>query len=192
MALKAIIYKAQVQLADLDRNVYGDRSVTIARHPSETDERLLVRLLALALNAPAEPDQGTLELARDMWEPDEPSLWQKDPTGRITHWIDVGQPDEKRLLRTSARVDRMSVYCFSANAPVWWRDLEPRLVRLRNVTVWQIPAGESQALAALAQRSMQLQVTIQDGTIWVGDGTQSVEINPRRLLGPVAPAPPHR
>lgn len=192
MALKAIIYKAQVQLADLDRNVYGDRSVTIARHPSETDERLLVRLLALALNAPAEPDQGALELARDMWEPDEPSLWQKDPTGRITHWIDVGQPDEKRLLRTSARVDRMSVYCFSANAPVWWRDLEPRLVRLRNVTVWQIPAGESQALAALAQRSMQLQVTIQDGTIWVGDGTQSVEINPRRLLGPVAPAPPHR
>ncbi|MFM7099556.1 MAG: YaeQ family protein [Verrucomicrobiota bacterium] len=185
MALKATIYKAQVQLSDLDRNVYGDHSVTLARHPSETDERLLVRLLALALNAPADRDQAPLELAKDMWEPEEPSLWQKDPTGRITHWIEVGQPDEKRFLRTSARVDRMTVYCFSSSTPVWWQDLGHRLTRLRNLTVWQIPARESQALAALAQRTMQLQVTIQDGTIWVGDGTQSVEINPRRLMGPV-------
>lgn len=183
MALKATIYKAQVQLSDLDRNFYRDHSVTIARHPSETDERLLVRLLAFALNAPDERDPCPLELAKDMWEPDEPSLWQKEPTGRITHWIDVGQPDEKRFLRTSARVDRMTVYTFSSSTPIWWRDLESRLTRLRNVTVWQIPAKDSQALAAMAQRSLQLQVTVQDGTIWVGDGTQSVEINLVRLMG---------
>lgn len=186
MALKATIYKAQVQLSDLDRNVYSDHSVTIARHPSETDERLLVRLLAFALNAPGDSAGSPLELAKDMWEPDDPSLWQKDPTGRITHWIEVGQPDEKRFLRTAARVDRMSVYSFSSSTPIWWQGLESRLTRLRNVTVWQIPAPESQALAALAQRSMQLQVTVQDGTIWVGDGSQSVELNLRRLLGPDA------
>ena len=185
MALKATIYKAQVQLSDLDRNIYCDHSVTIARHPSETDERMLVRLLAFALNAPGDGEEPPLELAKDMWEPDEPSLWQKDATGRITHWIDVGQPDEKRFLRTSARVDRMSVYSFSSSTPIWWRELEPRLTRLRNVTVWQIPPKESQALAALAQRSMQLQVTVQEGTIWVGDGTQSVEINLVRLMGPM-------
>jgi uncharacterized protein YaeQ len=93
MALKAIIHKAQIQISDMDRQVYADHSVTIARHPSETDERMLVRLLAFALNAPSDVGDAALEFAKDMWEPDEPSLWQKDPTGRITQWIEAGQPD---------------------------------------------------------------------------------------------------
>ncbi|HTH49620.1 MAG TPA: YaeQ family protein [Candidatus Limnocylindria bacterium] len=185
MALKATIYKARIQLSDLDRNVYGDQAVTIARHPSETDERLLVRLLAFALEAPPGQDEPALELAKDMWEPDEPSLWQKDATGRISHWIDVGQPDEKRLLRTSARVDRLTVYSFASSTPIWWRDLAPRLTRLRNLTVWQIPAEQSQALAAVAQRTMDLQLTVQDGSIWVDDGTHSVEVTRQRLYGPI-------
>ena len=187
MALKATIYKARVQFSDLDNNVYADHAVTIARHPSETDERLLVRLLAFALNAPASRDEGALEFAKDMWEPDEPSLWQKDSTGRITHWIEVGQPDERRLLRTSARVDRLTVFSFGTSTPIWWRDLEPRLTRMRNLSVWQIPAGQSPALAALAQRTMQLQVTVQDGAIWVDDGSRSVEVAPKRLWGPPEP-----
>lgn len=181
MALKATIYKAQVRLSDLDRNVYGEHSVTIARHPSETDERLLVRLLAFALNAPVDPDQATLEFAKDLWDADEPSLWQKDATGRVTHWIEVGHPDEKRLLRTSARVDRITVFAYGTATPVWWKGLETRLTRVQNLSVWQIPAAQSQALAGLAQRSMQLQLTIQDGAIWVDDGTRSVEVAPQRL-----------
>ena len=184
MALKATIYKAEIELSDLDRNVYCDHSVTVARHPSETDERLLVRLLSFALNAPADQDENPLQLAKDMWEPDEPSLWQKDLTGRVTHWIEVGQPDEKRLLRTAARVDRMTVYSFNSSTPKWWKDLENRLTRLRNLTVWQIPSKQSQALADLAQRTMKLRVTVQDGSIWVGDGVQSVEITLHRLMGP--------
>ena len=184
MALKAIIHKAQIQLSDMDRNVYCDHSVTIARHPSETDERLVVRLLALALNAPASTDETPLELAKDMWEPDEPSLWQKDATGRVTHWIDLGQPDKKRLLRTSARVERLSVYTFHSNALAWWKDLENRVTRLRNLTVWQIPSQQSQGLAALVQRTMALQVMVQDGSVWVGDDTRSIELTLRRLRGP--------
>lgn len=184
MALKATIYKAQIQFSDIDRNVYTSHAVTIARHPSETDERLLIRLLAFALNAPAAEDQGTLEFAKDMWEPDEPSLWQKDPVGRITHWIEVGQPDEKRLVRTSARVDRISVFSFSASTPIWWKGLELRVTRIRNLTVWQIPSDQSQALAVLAQRTMQLQVTVQDNAIWVEDGDHSVEVTLKRLWGP--------
>ena len=181
MALKAIIHKAQIQLSDMDRHVYCDHSVTIARHPSETDERLMVRLTALALNAPSSQDESPLELAKDMWEPDEPSLWQKDPTGRIQHWIEVGLPDERRLLRVSARVDRITVYGFATNTAAWWKELEPRLTRLQNLAVRQIPSAQSQALAALAQRTMQLQLTVQDGAIWVDDGQKSVEVTPLDL-----------
>jgi uncharacterized protein YaeQ len=186
MAIKATIYKAEVQLSDIDRGVYGDYPVTIARHPSETDERLLIRLLAFALNVPADSDHGALEFAKDMWDPDEPSLWQKDYTGAILHWLEVGQPDEKRLLRATARVGRVSVYSFSSSTPIWWKGIESKLTRARNLTVWQVPPEQSAALAALAQRTMELQVTVQDGAIWVGDGTHSIEVAPQRLYGPPA------
>jgi uncharacterized protein YaeQ len=147
MALKATIYKATVQLSDIDRGVYGDYPVTIARHPSETDERMLIRLLVFALNVPADGEHGALEFAKDMWEADEPSLWQKDLTGRLRHWIEVGQPDEKRLLRAAARVDLVSVYSFSSSTAIWWKNL-----------------------------------AVQDGAIWVGDGTRSIEVAPVPLL----------
>jgi uncharacterized protein YaeQ len=186
MAIKATIYKANIHLADIDRGLYADHAVTVARHPSETDERLLIRLLAFALNVPADTDHGPLEFAKDMWDPDEPSLWQKDYTGDIVHWIEVGQPDEKRLLRMASRVGRVSVYSFSSSTPIWWGGLAPKLTRLRNLTVWQIPAEQSEALAALAQRTMELDVTVQDGGIWLGDGQRSLEVTPQRLLGPAA------
>jgi uncharacterized protein YaeQ len=183
MAIKATIYKADINLSDIDRGLYADYPVTIARHPSETDERMLIRLLAFTLNVPADRDHGELEFAKDIWDADEPSLWQKDYTGEIVHWIEVGQPDEKRIVRTTARVGRVSVYSFAASTPIWWKALEPRLTRLRNLSVWQIPAEQSQALAAFAQRTMALQVTVQDGAIWVGDGTRSIEVAPVRLCG---------
>ena len=184
MALKAIIYKANVQLSDIDRGVYGDHPLTIARHPSETDERMLIRLLAFALNVPADDEHGTLDFAKDMWDVDEPALWQKDLTGQIiSHWIEVGQPDEKRLLRTTSRVGRVSVYSFASSTSVWWKAIESKLTRAQNLTVWQIPSEQSRALAALAQRSMELQVTVQDGAIWVGDGSRSIEVAPVRLFG---------
>jgi uncharacterized protein YaeQ len=119
-----------------------------------------------------------------MWDIDEPSLWQKDYSGGIVHWIEVGQPDEKRVLRMTARVERVSVYSFSSSTPIWWQGIATKLTRARNLTVWQIPAAQSESLAALAQRTMELQVTVQDGGIWIGDGTRSIEITPQRLYGP--------
>ena len=182
MAIKATIYKAEVQLSDIDRGLYGDYSVTIARHPSETDERMIIRLLAFALNVPPDGDHGPLEFAKDMWDADEPSLWQKDYTGDILHWIEVGQPDEKRLLRMAARVGRVSVYSFSSSTPIWWQGIEGKLSRTRNLWVWQVPPEQSEALAALAQRTMELQVTVQEGGIWVGDGVRSIEVGPVLLM----------
>lgn len=181
MALKATIYKAQLQLADMDRAIYGEHALTIARHPSETDERMMIRVLAYALNTPARADHGALELAKSLWDTDEPDLWQRDLTGQIVHWIDVGQPDERRILRASPRAERVSVYAFASSTPVWWAQIASRLTRARNVAVWRIDAAESQALAALTQRSMQLQISVQDGTVHLSDTTRSVEITPLRL-----------
>ena len=181
MALKATIYKANLQLADMDRNVYGDHGVTIARHPSETDERMMMRVLAFALNVPADNHNGDLDFAKSLWDTDEPDLWQKDLTGQIVHWIDVGQPDDKRMMKSSPKAERVSVYAFASSTPVWWSGVATKITRARNLTVWQVPAEQSQALAALAQRTMQLQVTVQDGTVWIGEGQRSVEVSPERL-----------
>ena len=183
MALKATIYKANLQIADMDRNVYVDHAVTIARHPSETDERMMVRLLALALNLPADTDDGTLELAKDLWENDEPALWHKDLTGEVRHWIEVGQPDDKRLLRAAGRARRVSVYSYAASTPIWWAGIANKVARASNIAAWQIDATQSLSLETLAQRSMQLQLTVQDGTAWLGDGQQSIEITLQRLGG---------
>lgn len=181
MAIKATIHKAILQIADMDRNVYVDHAVTIARHPSETDERMMVRLLALALNLPADPNHGMLEFAKDLWEADEPALWHKDLTSELKHWVEVGQPDDKRLMKAAGRADRVSVYSFSHSTPIWWAGTAAKITRATNVAVWQIDAAESQALAELAQRGMQLQISVQDGTAYIGDGERAVEITPRRL-----------
>jgi uncharacterized protein YaeQ len=183
MALKATIYKATLQLADMDRNVYGDHAVTIARHPSETDERMMVRLLAYALNAPAGDEHGALEFAKDLWDPDEPALWRRDLTAQIEDWIEVGQPDDRRMMRASPRAARVAVYSYSASTPVWWAGVATKVTRAANLHVWQVPPAQSQALAALAQRTMQLQVTVQDGTAWIADGERTVEVTPVRLYG---------
>ncbi len=181
MALKATIFKARLSLADMDRGLYVDHALTLARHPSETDERLLMRVLAFALNVPADDRDGTLEFGKGLSDTDEPDLWHRDLTGRIRHWVEVGQPDEKRLLRAAGRADQVTVYAYAASTPIWWAGIAGKIARAANVRVWQVEAAQSQALAALAQRTMQLQVSVQDGTCWVGDGETSVEITPQRL-----------
>lgn len=181
MALKATIYKAQLQLSDMDRGLYGDYALTIARHPSETDERMMIRVLAYALNVLADDSSGQLELAKDLWDVDEPALWHKDYTDAIRQWIDVGQPDDKRLMRAAGRAERVTVFSFSSSTPVWWKGIESKLSRAENLTVWQIEAEQSRALEKLAARSMQLQVSVQDGTLWVSTAKDTVEITPVRL-----------
>ena len=183
MALKATIYKAQINLADMDRNVYVDTALTIARHPSETDERMMIRVLALALGWPSNTNEGTLELAKDMWDVDEPALWHKNFSDEILHWVDVGQPDDKRLMKASGRARQVSVWAFQNSTPIWWEGMVNKVSRASNLTVWMVPTEESQALSKLAQRSMQLQFTVQDGTVWVNDGQTTVEIAPVKLKG---------
>lgn len=183
MALKAIIHKACVSFSDLDRNVYSDHTLTLARHPSETEERMMIRLLAFVLNAPENNDLGKLEFGKDLWEADEPALAQHDLTGLLMHWIELGQPDEKKLVRVCGRSKKVSVYSFASNAAAWWAGLAGKFTRVSNLTVWQIPAAESVALGGLAQRSMNLTLTIQEGVLFVGEGDRTVEIRMVKLCG---------
>ncbi len=181
MAIKATIYKAHLQIADMDRNVYGEHSLTLPLQPSETEERLMARLLAFALNVPADDRNGPLQFARGMADADEPDVWQKDLTDQLLHWIEVGQPEERRLAKACGRAGKVTLYIYSGAAHIWYAGIANKITRLRNLEIWQLPAEQSQALAALATRSMQLQISIQDGHVYVGDGSTTVEVVPQAL-----------
>ena len=184
MALKSTIYKAQLQIADLDRQLYADHALTLALHPSETEERLLVRLLAFALNVPHDTDRGALQFARGLSDSDEPDLWQHDLSGQLVQRSELGQPDDRRLSKACARAERVTIYCYGSAADIWWAGIRNKLTRLQNLSIWQIPAAQAQALAALAQRGMQWQLTVQDGHVWLSSGDDSLELLLQRLMGP--------
>jgi uncharacterized protein YaeQ len=180
MALKATIYKADLQIADMDRHVYGDHALTIARHPSETDERMMVRVLAYALNA-----QEGIAFTKGLFDVDEPDVWVKNLAGEITLWIDLGQPDEARIRRACGRSERVIVLCYNSSCEVWWKQIASKLSRFSNLTVLQLPAATAQALTALAARSMRLQCMVQDGEIWINSEAQSVPVALTTLQSPV-------
>ena len=180
MALKSTIFKAELQLADLDRSHFGDYSLTIARHPSETDERMMVRLLAFALHA-----SDSLVFGRGLSTEDEADLLDTDLTGAIERWIDVGLPDERRVRRACGRAARVVVYLYGGRtADMWWEANRDKLARLDNLAVFKLPAETTRALGALAARTMQLQATIDGGSVWLLAGDTTLQVDPEPLKRP--------
>jgi len=177
MALKATIYKAELQLSDLDRQHYGSYSLTLARHPSETDERMMVRLLAFALHA-----SEHLSFCKGISDEDEPDLWEIDLGGNLERWIEVGLPEEKRIRKACGRARQVVVITYSGRtAELWWQQNQAALARQDKLTVLQLPAAQSQALAALAERTMNLTCTLQEGQIWLSSGPRDLQLEPRYL-----------
>ncbi len=177
MALKSTIYKADVSIADVDRGYYADHSLTIARHPSETDERMMVRLLAFALFA-----QERLEFGRGISTEGDADLWRHDLTGAIEHWIDVGLPDEREVRRACGRAERVDVVAYGGRAvALWWQAARATLERQDRLGVIEVPIEASQALARMARRTMRLHFTIQEGHVSVTDESDAVEIAPSVL-----------
>lgn len=173
MALNATIFKTDLTITDMDRGHYATHALVLARHPSETDERMMVRLLAFALNA-----GEMLAFGRGLSSEDEPDVWEKDLTGAIQLWIEVGLPDEKAVRKACGRAAQVRIYAYGRGAGRWWQDVQTALARPDNLTVIELPQAATQAMAALAQRTMQLQCTVQDGTAWLTDGKHTVEIAP--------------
>jgi uncharacterized protein YaeQ len=184
MAIKSTIFKASLQIADIDHGYYADHALTLARHPSETDERMMVRLAALALNAHQLADvcnnDGTLAFGAGLSDPDDPDVSLTDFTGRRRLWIEVGQPEDKPLTKACSKADLVLVYAFHHAAEVWWRGIANKLTRLDRLQVWRIPADASAELAAMAERSMLLQATVQEGVLTLGGARASVHIEPMR------------
>ena len=184
MALKSTIFKAALQVADIDNGYYADHALTLARHPSETDERMMIRLAALAFNAHQLQTvcngDGTLAFGAGLSDPDNPDVYLRDFTGQTRLWIEVGQPEDKPIIKACGKADQVMVYCFNHAAEIWWRGIENKLTRLRNLEVFRIPAEAAQGLQVLAQRSMQLQATVQDGNLMLADERNTVDITPLR------------
>jgi uncharacterized protein YaeQ len=175
VALKATIFKAELQVSDLDRGHFETHALTIARHPSETDERMMVRLLAFALNA-----DGRLEFGRGLSAEDEPDLVKKDLTGQIELWIEVGLPDERDVRKASGRADEVKVYAYGArSAALWWAANRESLAKLKNVSVLEVPAETCEVLKRLAERNMKLSCTIQEGHAWFAGGEETIAVEVR-------------
>jgi len=174
MALKSTIFKAELQVSDLDRNHFATHALTIARHPSETDERMMVRLLAFALNA-----DERLEFGRGLSSEDEPDLVKTDLTGAIELWIDVGLPDERAVRKAAGRARAVKVYTYGGrSAALWWAQNEAALARSGNVSVFEIPEDVAESVTKLAERNMRLDCTIQDAQVWLAGSGETLHFEP--------------
>ena len=183
MALKSTICKADLSIADVDRGYYRDHSLTLARHPSETDERMMVRLLAFALHA-----DERLEFGRGLSAENEPDLWQRDLTGAIQRWIEVGLPDEREVRKACGRARAVDILAYGGRAvELWWNGVRARLERQDGLAVTELPLEASRALGQLAARSMRLQITIQEGHLLVVDGSSSISAALRYLKAGQSP-----
>jgi len=168
VALKASIHRVELSVADLDRHYYQDHMLTLARHPSETNERMMVRVLAFAMNAGERLDFG-----RGLSNEDEPALWQKSLTGEIELWIDVGHPDERRLRRACGQAGHVKVYCYGERASeLWWQQNQVALSRQTNLSVVGLHVPN---IERLVERTMQLQCTLEGGFAWLSSGEVQCE-----------------
>lgn len=177
MAIKSSISKVRLNLSDLDSDVYGDFNLAVARHPSETEARMMLRIIAFALHA-----HDRLEFGRGISTDDEPDLWLKDLTGEIELWVELGTPDPDRLRKACGRARKVVLYAYGERSvSVWWEKHAAALARFRNLAIHTISDADRDALAKLASSNLNLQCTISGGELWVTDAAQTVEVRPAVL-----------
>ncbi|WP_039017008.1 YaeQ family protein [Halocynthiibacter namhaensis] len=174
MAQKSTIYKVELSVSDMDRHYYETHKLTVAKHPSETDERLMVRLVAFALNA-----HEQLEMTKGISTDDEPDIWQKSLSDELELWVALGLPSEKIVRQSCGKSDQVIVYCYGGKmAEVWWDKIKNSTTRFDNLQVVNLDETQTDALAQLASRTMKLQVNIQDGEVMVSADDAVVYVTP--------------
>lgn len=170
MAIKPTIYKLTVSLSDLNRDIYDSLNLTIARHPSETLERMMVRVLAFCLNA-----REQLVLCKGLSDTEEPDIWAHSLDGNLELWIDVGEPSPERIKKASRIARQVRIYGFNSKAPTWWQQNEKQLGDL-NANVYRFLWEQVQALAAIVDRGMDLSITISGDSIYVASEMGECEL----------------
>ena len=179
MASNAAIHRVELNIADMDRHYYADHALTIARHPSETEERTMVRLLAYALWS-----HERLEFGRGLGEVQDADLWQRDLTGRIERWIDVGLPDARRIKQACGQSDEVVVLAYGGRSvDLWWKDTQGELPKGRALTVAVVAPETTNAMTRLCQRTMAVQYMLQDGERWLTIGEERFAFEIAYLLG---------
>lgn len=172
MALKSTVFKLDLQISDLDRHYYQTHLLTLARHPSETNERMLMRIVAFALHA-----SDALSFTKGLSTDDEPDIWEKNLTNEILLWIDLGQPDEKRIRQACGKAKSVIIYTYNQrSSAIWWSQIEPRLKRFRNLSVVNLSVADSDELEAMVDRNIELQCTLQDGQVWLSNNALTLTI----------------
>ncbi|MEL0636321.1 YaeQ family protein [Marinomonas sp. TI.3.20] len=178
MATKATVYKASLQVSDMDRNHYQTYDLTLALHPSETQERMMVRLATFALLADEKEGVEQLSFTKGISTEDEPDLWQKNFSDEVLIWVELGQPDEKRLRKACGRGQQVIVVNYNDKSDIWWEQNKGKTSRFSNLRTLKFVEAEVQKLSALCARSMQLNVTIQDGEMWMSSELGECTLNP--------------
>lgn len=182
MALKATIFKADISITDMDRNYYNEHNLTIARHPSENDARMMLRIIAFIVNA-----HEQLQFTKGLSDDGVPDLWQKSFSDEIELWIELGQPSEQRIKKGCNQSKQMMIYAYADNSfDAWWKKEQNNLNTRKNLSVFTLPANLSSTLANAVERSMQIQVTIQDGQIWLtiegAEASECLEVDIEKCL----------
>ena len=172
MALKSSVYKANVSLANLNTHYYEDIVLTMALHPSETEERLMYRLLAFLYSA-----HERLEVTVGLDNPDLPDIWQKNYTGDIEHWIDIGYPDEKKIKKAIGRSDLVSIFNYNSFKAKVWFGKNKSLLENKKVQVFHLEEEIQGSLETLVQRSMALNCMIEDNHIFLSNDSERIQIN---------------
>lgn len=177
MALPSIIYRVTIQLSDLDRSIFETLQTTVARHPSETEERLVARLLAYTLFY-----EAGISFTKGICDGDQPDILTKSMDGRVSSWIEVGLPDPDRLIKAAKHAGQVSLLACGNTLPVWERQNTGKLARIRNLTVISIDQVFIGKLVALLARSIQWSVTITEGTLYLQVADVSLETVPQVIL----------
>ncbi|MEX1032398.1 MAG: YaeQ family protein [Cellvibrionaceae bacterium] len=178
MALKPTIYKARIALSDLNRDYYDTLNLTIAQHPSETLERMMVRVLAYCFNA-----DENLIFSKGLSEPDEPDILARSLSNTMTLWVDVGEPAPERIKKATRIAELVKVYSFNAKSGIWWAQNKSKFVGL-DVSVIQVTWENVQALAKLVQRTMDFSITLSDESAYFSSDFGDCEVNWASLHSP--------
>lgn len=172
MAVKSTIFKADLNIADSNRGYYDDHALTIARHPSETNQRMILRLAVFALNA-----HENLQFTKGLSEMDEPDMWQKSLTGDIEHWIELGQPLDKRIRQSCGKSALVSIYTYQrGSAQNWFEGIKDSVDRFKHLRVIHLTCTDEAAIDRLVDRSMKLTCMIDEQQIMLTNDKDSLTV----------------